>query len=162
MHRSIGFALLLGCGGSSPETSPEPEPVATELRWRDVTSDDALSKLAADARANGRGLMLDVRANWCMPCLDLESKTFSDPEVRAVLSRDFVVARLDVTDSSADTDALKVRVGGHTIPWVVFWTMTPEDAKAFAEGEVPPPAKTVSTFVSAQELLPLLGALSQP
>ena len=44
----------------------------------------------------------------------------------------------------------------------MFWPMTSEEAKAFSNGEVPPPAKTVSTFVSAQELLPVVTAVSEP
>lgn len=161
MHRSIGFVLLLGCGRTSPAPSRGAEPEATELRWRDVISDAALSKLAAEARVGDRGLMLDVRADWCVPCRELESKTFTDPRVLALLDRAFVVARLDVTDPSPDAEALQERVGGVAMPWVMFWSMTPEDADAFANGEVPSPAKTVSTFVSAQELRPVLSAMKR-
>lgn len=103
--------------------------------------------------------MLDVRADWCVPCRDLESTTFVDPDVAALLDRRFVLARLDVTDPKPAAEALQMRVGGAAMPWVIFWPMTSEQAKAFAKGEVPTPAKTVSTFVSAQELLPLLAAL---
>ena len=159
MHRSLGLMLLLGCGEASRPPGPDPEPPGTELRWRDVTSGPALSKLAADAHASGRGLMLDVRADWCVPCRELESETFGDPGIVALLGRRFVVARLDVTDPKPEAEALQMRVGGAAMPWVVFWPMTSADAKAFADGEVPPPAKTVSTFLSAQELLPLVSGL---
>lgn len=101
--------------------------------------------------------MLDVRADWCVPCRELESKTFADPDVVSLLDRRFVAARLDVTDPKPAAEALQMQVGGSAMPWVIFWPMTSEQAEAFAKGEVPPPAKTVSTFVSAQELLPLLG-----
>lgn len=158
MHRSIGFALLLGCGASSPAPNAEMPPEPARVQWRDVTTEVELSKLAAEAYAGGRGLMLDVRADWCIPCLELERKTFTDSGVVDLLGRTFVVVRLDVTDPSPDADALQQRVHGTTLPWVMLWPMTSEEAKAFASGEVPPPAKTVSTFVSAQELLPLLNA----
>ena len=62
--------------------SPAVEP---ELRWRDVESSAALSKLAAEARASDRALMLDVRADWCVPCVELETTTFTDPAVVALL-----------------------------------------------------------------------------
>ncbi len=131
------------------------------LRWRDVSSDDALFELAAEAHANDRALLLDVRADWCVPCRELEAKTFRDPGVVASLGRGFVLARLDVTDPKPEAEALQMRVGGSAMPWVILWPMTSEEAKAFAHGEVPPPAKTVSTFVSAQELLPLLNAIER-
>ncbi|MGH1344821.1 MAG: thioredoxin family protein [Nannocystales bacterium] len=154
MHRWVVFSLLVTCSGTSP--SAEEQPQETELRWQDVTSEAALAKLAAEAQATDRALMLDVRADWCVPCRDLESKTFTDPEVAALLGRRFVLARLDVTDPKPEAEALQLRVGGTAMPWVLFWPMTAEQAGTFAKGEVPPPAKTVSTFVSAQELLPSL------
>ena len=162
MHRSIGFALLLGCGGTSAVPSPEVQPEPAELRWRDVTSDAGLLNLAAEAHADGRALMLDVRADWCVPCRELESETFTDPDLHDLLAREFVLGRLDVTDATPEAEALQMRVGGAVMPWVMFWSMTPQDAKTFASGQIPPPAKTVSTFVSAQELLPLANAIVAP
>lgn len=161
MRRLIVCSLLLGCGETSSTSSSALPPAPSRLQWRDVTTEAELSKLAAEAHANGRGLMLDVRAEWCIPCLELERETFKDSDVLELLGRAFVVARLDVTNPSPDTDALQQRVRGTTLPWVMFWPMTADEAKAFSEGELPPPAKTVSTFVSAPELLPLVTALER-
>ncbi|MBV1857580.1 MAG: thioredoxin family protein [Nannocystaceae bacterium] len=126
-----------------------------------MTSDAALFALAAEAHASGRALMFDVRADWCVPCRELETNTFAEPGIVSMLDREFVLARLDVTDPKPAAEALQMRVGGGAMPWVLLWPMTSQEAKAFAGGEVPPPAKTVSTFVSARELLPILTAVAE-
>lgn len=146
--------LLAGC---EDEAGEAPAPVqAPGVAWVDVDTKAELLEVAARAAAERKGLMLDVRADWCVPCKELERKTFTDEAVRKALHARFITARLDVTEPSPDAEALQGMVGGAAMPWVVFWSMTDEDAKAFAQGELPPPAKTVSTFVSAEELLPLL------
>ncbi|MCR9159214.1 MAG: thioredoxin family protein [Nannocystaceae bacterium] len=149
---SLSLVLLAAC-----ETEPAKAPPAAEapaqVVWVDIDSGSELAELAADAATAGKGLMLDVRAQWCVPCKQLESETFRDPAVAQALRADFVTARLDVTDPSAAAEALQMTLGAAAMPWVGFWTMTDANAQAFARGEVPPPAKTISTYVSAAELL---------
>lgn len=162
MRRLAGLALLFACEATSSAPGPEHNAAPVALEWREVTSGAELSALAAEARASKRGLMLDVRADWCVPCRELESTTFQDPAMVAQLRDRFLVARLDVTDPNPQAEALQKQVGGTAMPWVMFWPMTSEDADSFAAGHVPPAAKTVSTFVSPQELLPLVTAVASP
>ena len=154
-----GLAPLLLLVACQPRAEAPPAGPPPEVQWTEVDSQPALSALAAKAAAEHKGLMLDVRAQWCVPCLELERKTFVDEAVRRALDERVLAARLDVTDPSPEAEALQVQVGGEAMPWVVFWRLDKEEAAAFADGRVPPPVETISTFVSAEELLPTLSRL---
>jgi thiol:disulfide interchange protein DsbD len=71
------------------------------------------------AKAEGKGVMVDYSATWCIPCEELEL-TFGDDEVYDAITASFVPLKLDVTDDNAETDKLKKRYGAGTLPSVVF------------------------------------------
>ncbi len=45
-------------------------------------------------------MLVEFSAEWCMPCRLLETKTFSDMQVRAAMAADFVPLRIDVTEET--------------------------------------------------------------
>lgn len=66
-----------------------------------------LELAVAAARAQGKPVLLDLYADWCIECKRLERNTFSDPAVQRMLAG-FVLLRADLTDSdSADTALLR-------------------------------------------------------
>jgi thiol:disulfide interchange protein DsbD len=85
---------------------------AAELRW---LSDEPAA--VADARAAGRPLLVDFRANWCLPCKEFEVKVFSRPEVALALSR-YTLLRVDLTheDDEPALGAVKKKYGADTLP----------------------------------------------
>jgi thiol:disulfide interchange protein DsbD len=85
---------------------------AAELRW---LSDEPAA--VADARAAGRPLLVDFRANWCLPCKEFEVKVFSRPEVADALSR-YTLLRVDLTheDDEPALGAVKKKYGADTLP----------------------------------------------
>lgn len=62
-------------------------------------------ELEAALAASSRPVMLDVYADWCAICHEMERDTLSDPAVQAAL-RQFTLLRLDVTRASAADRAL--------------------------------------------------------
>lgn len=65
-------------------------------------------KAIAEARALGRGLIVDFWAEWCNECWRLERETYAEPEVRRALREQFVPLRIDVTEEThANRDQLK-------------------------------------------------------
>jgi thiol:disulfide interchange protein DsbD len=52
------------------------------------------------ARQQRRPILVDVTAEWCVPCKLLEADTLDDPVVRAYLVEYFVGLRIDVTEES--------------------------------------------------------------
>ncbi len=159
MRRAWPLMLLLGCT-RPPEQPEQPAGAAAAeapaLVWNDIASIDELATLAAAAHEANKGLMLDVRASWCMPCRDLETKTFAEPSVATVLARDWVLARLDVTETTPAAESLQRRLGATALPWVVLWSLRPDDAESFSHGQLPEAGYVVKTFVTAEELAPHL------
>ncbi len=85
---------------------------AAELTW---LSDEAAA--VADARAVGRPMLVDFRANWCLPCKEFEVKVFARPEVAEAMSR-YTLLRVDLTheDDEPALAAVKMKYGADTLP----------------------------------------------
>ena len=84
---------------------------------KDVAELDA--RLAA-AKADGRAVMLDFYADWCVSCKEMESFTFSDARVQARLA-DVVLLKADVTANSDADKALLKRFSLFGPPGLIFW-----------------------------------------
>ena len=67
-----------------------------------------------------RAAVVDFSASWCLPCLELDKKTFSDPRVRAALERRGLY-KADMTRAgAAETVALAQKFGILGVPTVIF------------------------------------------
>lgn len=119
--------LLLGsAGGSSDfwrplaaftERSGPQQAQASSLRVHTVAElDSALTQ----ARAAGQPVMLDVRADWCVYCIQLERSTFPAPEVQQVLAGNLLLT-VDVTAMNDDDKALMQRLDVFLPPAVIFY-----------------------------------------
>ncbi|WP_085318388.1 protein-disulfide reductase DsbD [Derxia lacustris] len=111
-----------------------------DARWQSVDSLAALD--AALAGANGRIVLLDFYADWCVSCKEMERFTFADPAVSARLDR-LLLLRADVTANADAHRALLKRFGLFGPPGIVFFAPDGrtldkprvigfEDASAFA------------------------------
>ncbi|MDX1606224.1 MAG: protein-disulfide reductase DsbD [Candidatus Competibacterales bacterium] len=71
-------------------------------------------------QADGRPVMLDFYADWCVSCKEMEKYTFSDPAVRAALEP-AVLLQTDVTDNDARDQALLRRFDLIGPPAILFF-----------------------------------------
>ena len=117
--RQVLAVLLLTAGASflafgGEANSAPAEPGAPGLAW--TSEHDAA---LAQARAQGRPVIIDFTADWCAACKELERQTFIDARVRAEAGR-FVLVRVDATRMDAAMDALLARYRIPGLPAVVF------------------------------------------
>ncbi|MCK6682452.1 MAG: thioredoxin family protein [Thermoanaerobaculia bacterium] len=73
----------------------------------------------AEAKAAGKPVMIDFYADWCLPCKELDEKTFSDPKVAEALSG-WVLLKGDLTKTSETVDAVKKQWDIKGVPTIVF------------------------------------------
>ncbi len=114
-----GLALLVGAlsGGSSYTTplrgaisasSGQAGPAEEhELVFAPVKSVEGLQQIVAQASSEGRPVMLDFYADWCISCKEMEAFTFTDKRVQALL-KDAIKIQADVTaNDDIDQELLK-------------------------------------------------------
>lgn len=75
---------------------------------------------AALAQAQGKPVMLDLYADWCVACKEFEKYTFSDDQVQRQLA-DTVLIQADVTANSAEHAAMLKKLNVLGLPTILFF-----------------------------------------
>ncbi len=82
---------------------------------------------AGAAASTGRPAVIDFSADWCLPCLELEKRTFSDARVRKALSG-YDLFKADMTRlGSPESVALAQKFGILGVPTVIFLDATGQE-----------------------------------
>ncbi len=113
--------------GSGGRTAPAGE---EGLRFERIKTLNDLERVLARARSERRGVMLDFYADWCISCKEMESFTFTDPQVRKALA-DAILVQADVTANDADDKALLKHFGLFGPPAILFFGPDGAERRAF-------------------------------
>jgi thiol:disulfide interchange protein DsbD len=138
-----GVALLLGgLGGSrdllQPLTVYQGGGTAKAEQHLSFQRVKNLAELdQAVAGAQGRYVMLDFYADWCVSCKELERFTFTDPQVQAKLAG-VLLLQADVTANSADDKAMLKRFSLFGPPGIIFWDQAGQEVPYRVVGYEPP------------------------
>ena len=132
---AYGVALLAGAlagGGSytaplrafaNTGSSQTPDGVIAgehALPFQTVKSVDDLQNVVLQAQAQGRPVMLDFYADWCISCKEMEAFVFTDPRVQDLLNTAIVV-QADVTANDAQDQELLKAFELFGPPGIIFY-----------------------------------------
>ncbi len=89
--------------------------------FKRVNNESELDAQLALAQSQGKFVLIDYYADWCVDCLRMEKTTFADVRVRKELDARFIALQVDVTDpNDADKKVLKQRYGVYGPPAMLF------------------------------------------
>jgi thiol:disulfide interchange protein DsbD len=130
-----GLILLLGAftGGSSVldplknlhSSSTSSSKSSQELAFKTIKTKRELAKAIATAK---KPVLIDFSAAWCAACKELDEETFSDSEVRALMS-EFELIRIDVTENSDEDKKLQKTFSVVGPPAIIFYDMKKHELK---------------------------------
>jgi thioredoxin:protein disulfide reductase len=86
VESGLGVDLLPKFGGNSAEKTE-----AWKQQWIEQDYEGALARAKADKKL----LVVDVWADWCAACKELDEKTWPDPGVSAWIAQNAVAVRVD-------------------------------------------------------------------
>src|SRR5438445_1534917 len=101
------------------------------------------------ARASGKGLLVDFSAEWCAACKELDLHVFSQPEVKAEVAERFVPLKIDATEETDEVSRLEAKYGVPGLPTVLLMACNdpppqqaecavPQDGPGRVTGIIPP------------------------
>jgi thiol:disulfide interchange protein DsbD len=100
---------------------------ASLLDFKRVHSIEELN--SAITSAQGKTVMLDFYADWCVACKEMEANTFSDSRIKQVL-KNTVLIQADVTDNTPNDTALLKRFGLFGPPGIIFFDREGQELKS--------------------------------
>jgi thiol:disulfide interchange protein DsbD len=91
-----------------------------DLPFKPVKNLTDVRRELAKSRSEGKFLLLDFYADWCMSCKAMASGTFQDPEVKKLLDK-FTLVQANVTQNDSVDKALENHFNVLAPPTVVFF-----------------------------------------
>jgi thioredoxin:protein disulfide reductase len=153
-----GMSLLLGgmSGAKDPLHPLDPflpnKEVSAALKqnqhktFEKITSIEELEAILAENK--GEKVLVDFYADWCSACKELESKTFSNEEVKSAMDS-YVLVKVDLTANDDAAKAISAKFGIFGPPAILF----------FDENGTRIKSADIVGFKEPQEFLKLLGEI---
>ncbi len=148
------WALLIGFGAVQGATNPlrplQGAAAMVDLPFERIKSVDDLDARIAAANADGKTVMLDFYADWCVSCKEMEHYTFPRPAVMDALSNT-VWLQADVTANDATDQALLQHLGVFAPPTIAFFGADGAERRNYR----------VVGYMKAEEFAPLVRSALQ-
>ena len=108
------------------------------LVFQQVKGIEGLNQALATAKQQGKTVMLDFYADWCISCKEMEHLTFADKNVIATL-KDTILLQADVTPNDDLDKALLQKFGLFGPPGILFFDKNSQENLPFRiVGEMKP------------------------
>ena len=123
-----GIIAILGIVGSaipvidaiSGKTNTEVNTNAQAVTFKKISTIEDLNRELEAAKIQGKPVMLDFYADWCVACKEFEKYTFHNEEVEPILG-EFILLQADVTKNSPEDIALLQQLKVLGLPTIDFW-----------------------------------------
>lgn len=123
-----GIIAILGIVGSaipvidaiSGKTNTEITTNAQAVTFKKISTIEDLNRELEVAKIQGKPVMLDFYADWCVACKEFEKYTFHNEEVEPILG-EFILLQADVTKNSPEDIALLQQLKVLGLPTIDFW-----------------------------------------
>jgi thiol:disulfide interchange protein DsbD len=153
---SVLYTVVLLVGvtlGSTDPLAPIPQfaEKKTHLELKRFKTVEDLQREVAAAAAAGKPVMVDFYADWCVSCLEMEHKTFTDPDVQAAL-KNAVLLQADVTRNDDEDKRLYAHFEIHGPPTIAFYGPDGVERKKFR----------VAGFMKAEEFARVVRLATAP
>ncbi len=100
--------------------------VQTHVQFERVKTVAELNSVVQTASQQGKPVMFDFYADWCVSCKEMEAFTFTDARVQSQLAN-AVLIQADVTANDADDQALLKEFGLFGPPAILFYNTAGEE-----------------------------------
>ena len=100
------------------------------MPFQQIKGIDGLQAALTQAVSDGRPVMLDFYADWCVSCKEMESFTFSNGNVQKSLNN-FVILQADVTKNDAQDKVLLKELGLFGPPAILFYDNTGNELRNY-------------------------------
>ncbi|MEZ8100561.1 protein-disulfide reductase DsbD [Vibrio bivalvicida] len=124
----VGIVAVLGLFASAQpalnyyfgNNTSSSEVKQSQIEFVRITNVDELNTQLANAKAEGKAVMLDFYADWCVACKEFEKYTFHQPDVESRL-KNFVLLQADVTRNQPQDITLLKEMSVLGLPTIEFW-----------------------------------------
>jgi thiol:disulfide interchange protein DsbD len=129
-----GVLLLVLAGFFFMRAFPKQEATtivrSTPTHFTTIQSKAELQSALETAKVSGKPVILDVYADWCVSCQQIESEIFENHSVLSSL-KDTHLLRLDLTKQTADTQQLQKELAIVGPPTLLFFNVDGEEDKNY-------------------------------
>ncbi|QIZ78621.1 protein-disulfide reductase DsbD [Ferrimonas lipolytica] len=120
------MALLGSISYGLSSVMADPEEQHHQLAFVPIKSIDDLNTEIAKANAQGKAVMLDLYADWCVSCKEFEHLTFPDPKVRQRTDT-MVMLQADLTEMDEIDQVIMERYDVLGLPTLLFFGTDSEE-----------------------------------
>ncbi len=128
-----GIIAILGIVGSaipvidaiSGKTNTEVRTTTQAVTFKKISTIEDLNRELEGAKTQGKPVMLDFYADWCVACKEFEKYTFHNKKVEPLLG-EFILLQADVTKNSPEDIELLKQLKVLGLPTIDFWNANGE------------------------------------
>lgn len=136
--------------------------VELKADWHKIETMAQLEAEIQAAEEADKPLLIDFGADWCVPCKEMETLTFSDEAVETALGA-YQLVKIDVTDPSEEQEKMQAALHAETLPAVVVFGSSIElsaELESIRSGElVTQPTVSFNEFTPAEKFLGKLAGV---